>query len=120
MSRFLLACAFTFFTGLTSFAQRGCSSYDYLQQELKINPGLAKKLADIQSTTTHNTSREYLLPGASQPVIVIPVVVHILYNNAGQNISDAQVYSQIEALNKDFRKLNDDTANVLKSLFSAS
>ncbi|MEO6219342.1 MAG: M43 family zinc metalloprotease [Ginsengibacter sp.] len=41
-------------------------------------------------------------------VIVIPVVVHLLFNNNTQNISDAQVLSQIDALNKDYRRLNAD------------
>ncbi len=36
----------------------------------------------------------------------IPVVVHVVWQNDFQNISDAQVQSQIEALNRDFRKRN--------------
>ena len=44
-------------------------------------------------------------------VVTIPVVVHVVYNTAAQNISDAQVQSQIDALNEDFRKLNADTVN---------
>ena len=44
--------------------------------------------------------------------IVIPVVVHIIYNSYISNISDNQVYSQIEALNRDFNKLNADTAKI--------
>ena len=38
----------------------------------------------------------------------IPVVVHIVYKNDDQNISDKQVHSQIQVLNQDFRKLNSD------------
>lgn len=45
-------------------------------------------------------------------VIQIPVVVHILYNAPSQNVSDEQVKSQIDALNRDFRKRNFDTANI--------
>tara|TARA_Y100000994_G_C15680697_1_gene437585 strand:- start:27 stop:1472 length:1446 start_codon:yes stop_codon:yes gene_type:complete len=41
------------------------------------------------------------------PVITIPVVVHVLYNNATQNISNNQIYSQIDILNEDFRRAND-------------
>ena len=37
-------------------------------------------------------------------VIVIPVVVHVVYNTPSQYISDAQVQSQIDALNRDFRE----------------
>ena len=44
-------------------------------------------------------------------VIRIPVVVHVLYNTAVQNISDAQIMGQIDALNRDFRRRNADTAN---------
>ena len=44
-------------------------------------------------------------------VIIIPVVVHVLYNNAAQNISDEQIISQINSLNKDYRRQNADTAN---------
>ena len=47
--------------------------------------------------------------GAALPeVITIPVVVHVLYNNAQQNISDAQILSQLDALNQDYRGANAD------------
>ncbi|RYY42807.1 MAG: zinc metalloprotease, partial [Chitinophagaceae bacterium] len=45
-------------------------------------------------------------------IITIPVVVHVLFNSAGQNISDAQVLSQIDVLNRDFRLLNTDRDNI--------
>ena len=41
-------------------------------------------------------------------VYTIPVVVHIVYNNAAQNIDDEFVFSQIDVLNADYRRLNDD------------
>lgn len=43
--------------------------------------------------------------------IHIPVVVHILYNEAEQNISDDQIIKQIETLNKDFSKSNENFSN---------
>jgi hypothetical protein len=45
-------------------------------------------------------------------VIIIPVVVHIVYNTAGQNISNDQVRSQMKVLNEDFRKKNKDAAYI--------
>lgn len=42
---------------------------------------------------------------------IIPVVVHIIHQGGVENISDAQVFSQIDVLNKDFRRLNADTIN---------
>ena len=43
-----------------------------------------------------------------QSTIIIPVVIHVVYNNSVQNISDAQIHSQIQVLNEDFRRLNAD------------
>src|SRR4051812_31561833 len=46
---------------------------------------------------------------AQRPAIVtIPVVFHVVYNLAEQNISDAQLQSQVDALNEDFTKTNAD------------
>jgi hypothetical protein len=41
----------------------------------------------------------------------IPVVVHVVYKTDEQNISDAQVASQIDVLNADFRKRNADASS---------
>lgn len=44
----------------------------------------------------------------SNPIITIPVVVHVLYNNSEQditNISDEKIFSQIEVLNNDFQTI---------------
>lgn len=38
--------------------------------------------------------------------MTIPLVVHIVYNTPQQNISDAQIASQMEVLNRDFSKTN--------------
>ncbi|MEM9929540.1 MAG: M43 family zinc metalloprotease, partial [Bacteroidota bacterium] len=45
-------------------------------------------------------------------ITTIPVVVHIVYNNATENISLAQIQSQLDVLNADFRRLNSDADNV--------
>ncbi len=52
----------------------------------------------------------------SDSVLRIPVVVHIVYKTTQQNIPDSLVYSQIEILNRDFRRQNSDTAT-LRSIF---
>jgi hypothetical protein len=40
----------------------------------------------------------------------IPVVVHVVFKTAAQNISDAQIKSQIDVLTADFRKKNADVS----------
>src|SRR5689334_3884978 len=52
-------------------------------------------------------------------ITTIPVVVHVVYNAAAENISDAQVTSQIDALNRDYAAKNADrskTPSVWKGL----
>ena len=46
--------------------------------------------------------------GQKLPILVIPVVVHVIHNGdavgSGENIADGQVLSQIQVLNEDFRR----------------
>ena len=44
----------------------------------------------------------------SENMILIPVAVHVVHNNAAENIPDAQIQSQIDVLNEDFRRRNPD------------
>lgn len=63
----------------------------------------------IQRTfSNQSTSGRDTLSGE---VIVIPVVVHVLYNDNRQNISEERIKAQIAALNRDFRRKNADTVN---------
>ena len=54
------------------------------------------------------------LPG-SRAVVTLPVVIHILHDGTpvgtGFNLDAARIYSQIDVLNEDFRRLNADAAN---------
>jgi len=45
-------------------------------------------------------------------LVTIPVVVHVVHRTDAENISDVQVKSQIEVLNKDFRAKNPDRGKV--------
>ncbi len=44
-------------------------------------------------------------------IITIPVVVHVVWKTNVQNISDAQIQSQIDVLNEDYRRTNIDQIN---------
>ncbi len=45
-------------------------------------------------------------PFQNREVVTIPVVVHVVWHHAEENIPDLQIESQIDATNADFRKLN--------------
>ncbi len=92
---------------------------EYQQQLLATNPGLAATYQKIENFT--RTQQSQLMKGtmgadggnaegsgAVPAVITIPVVVHVLYNNSAENISDAQIQSQIDELTQDYRGQNAD------------
>ena len=47
----------------------------------------------------------------SKSIITIPVVVHVVWNTNQENISDNQIFSQIDVLNNDYRRGNIDAIN---------
>ena len=55
-----------------------------------------------------------------QTVYNIPVVVHVIHDNGAENISNAQIESQITSLNEDFRRLNADASNTPASFTSVA
>lgn len=105
MNRFLLIIV-CFQFALSSFSQD-----NYCQFEENYSK-LLKDSKFQEYLTNRNT--KHLPNNKTETVFIIPVVFHVVYNqnSATQNISDAQIISQLDALNRDFRKRNDDTTNV--------
>lgn len=91
-------------------AQQKCSSAEYLQNALNSDPSLRQRVADIEAFS--GAVQEQRIHSSIQDnVIKIPVVVHVLYHNPEEKLSDARINGQIEALNKYFRRRNNDTTN---------
>jgi hypothetical protein len=85
-------------------ARRSCASQDVLAEQLAADPTLALRMNQIEAFTQKSMLTNKLVNGK----VVIPVVVNVLYKTAAENISDAQIQSQIDVLNKDFTATNPD------------
>ena len=96
--------------------QRSCGAYDVLQEQLKADPTLKQRMDQIEAFTTRMIQSGKA--NKASGTIEIPVVVHVLYNTPSQNISDAQVNSQITVLNQDYSASNGDINNT-PSLFKS-
>jgi hypothetical protein len=94
-------------------AHRGCASQEVLEAQLKADPTLALRMNQIEAFAEKAMQQGRLVNGK----VEIPVVVNVLYKTAAQNISLAQIQSQIDVLNKDFNALNSDF-NSVPTLFS--
>lgn len=95
---------------------RTCASEQMLKARLAADPSLRTRLQQIEAFTRRITADESFR-GKPSKTIEIPVVVHVLYNAAEQNISDAQIQSQMDVLNEDFNLKNRDNTRV-PSVFS--
>jgi hypothetical protein len=88
-------------------ARRLCASQDVLEEQLKADPTLILRMNQIEAFTQESILSSRLVNGK----VVIPVVVNVLYKTTAENISDAQIQSQIDVLNKDFTATNPDFSN---------
>jgi len=72
----------------------------------ELHPEFRLRLGELEHLTELRM-RSALAKVAPGPV-TIPVVVHVVFNAASENISDAQIQSQVAALNRDYRAKNTD------------
>jgi len=96
--------------------QRSCGAYEVLMEQIRQDPQRGKRLEEIESflqKAQQNPEKYRLVNG----VVEIPVWVNVLYAKATENISDAQIQSQIDVLNEDFNATNSDY-NLVPSTFS--
>ncbi len=89
-------------------SKRTCGTMEYLEMQYKLDPGYRQRLEEMEKYA-EKFAKEHSRKEGDRVVITIPVVVHVVWNTPVQNISDDQVLSQIDVLNKDFRRLNADT-----------
>jgi hypothetical protein len=111
-------------TQLLAVSQQQCNSLQYQQELIRRTPELASKIASIETFTRNLLLKRALQKDTNSAtkelsVIRVPVVVHVLYHSSSQNISDAQIQSEIDVLNRDYQRLNADTVKT-PSFFRAS
>lgn len=111
MKRLLLPVLLMGFSAMHAQQLQRCSSYDYQQQQLAADPGLQAKWDAIDAQCAADAAA-YPNGYESRAVVTIPVVVHVVYANATENISNTRIYEQIQVLNEDYRKTNADRVNV--------
>lgn len=144
--RFLQSIIFISFLCLFSsvYSQdRKCATNDVMERQIANNPSITARMIGIEKQT-----QEYIAlkrqnringkkpdnPGGGKPgggnggggtpppttSVTIPVVVHIVYNTAEQNIDDARVTEQITILNDDFAATNSDITSYIPDIYSTA
>lgn len=101
-----------------ALTQDRCGTVQYEELRNLKNPNLEKS-QQFENWVQQKLTQPRLDAQRSQrtqaATYVIPVVVHIIHNGepigTGLNISDAQIQSQINVMNKDFQRMNLDASN---------
>lgn len=89
-----------------------CNTMEVLEKHISKKSELRVKMQTIEKKCQAFIKSEEKNKRIFLDTIAIPVVVHVLYNNETENISDEQIQSQITVLNQDFTKTNTDFSKV--------
>ncbi len=119
MKKLLLSAAFLVSILGASAQQNSCGTDSHYKNSVERNPELAAQRVQFESSfreamKSYNPE-DYKVKGYqknSAPKYIIPVVVHIIHQNGPENITEAQIMSEINFMNQSFRKLNNDTGNI--------
>jgi len=91
--------------------RRQCGTQQVNERLCEEHYGLREKQNRIEERI-----RRSIASGEAQRVmrrlITIPVVVHVVHKTNAENVSDAQIQSQIDALNRDYRLENADKSQI--------
>lgn len=87
-----------------------CASTKAMIKKSATDQNFAKRVAETSELREKLNS--FKTAGGSN-IYIIPVVFHILHLNGSENISNAQVYDAVAHMNKDFRKKNADTIDIV-------
>lgn len=102
-----LALAGISFTGYGQYQRCGTDAHQAALEaaDPALRTGRLEQEARIQQLIAENP--EYRVGS----VVTIPVVFHIIWNTAAQNISDNRIYDQVNVLNADYSRNNLDAVN---------
>jgi PKD repeat protein len=102
-----------FFCLLSVQAQELCGTHKILKERLSDES--FRQTFENTRTILQNQLMERRSQGLTRGTIYkIPVVFHVLHNGGEENISKEQIFNALEILNRDYRKQNADTINVVE------
>jgi PKD repeat protein len=110
MKQLLLLASMLLLAMSSAFTQRTCGTMDHLDMQQQADPKIIQRRMEIEAFTQNFAQQQ--AASRSQVIYNIPVVFHVVYNTAAENISTTRINEQLAVLNNDFRKLNSDASLV--------
>ncbi|MDB4493891.1 zinc-dependent metalloprotease [Flavobacteriales bacterium] len=112
-----LSCLLMFFQSSRAYAQnegsiRYCGQWKMEQAFLNAHP--EQRAIAEQADARLEWETQNFEDSNRDELIVIPVVFHVIHYNGPENVSDEQLFSGIEVMNRDYRLLNDDSDDIIE------
>ena len=85
-----------------------CQAHERHVEMMGLNAKYSANHENIQQQTAGFVAARQANRSSVLDVVTIPIVFHVLYNNASENITDARLMEQLQILNDDFRRTNAD------------
>ena len=99
-------------------ASRVCASHEVLEEQMQADPSRRARLEELESFTRkyiQNPSAYRLLADGT---IEIPIHFNVVYKTSAENISNAQLQTQVDVLNEDYGYTNADRNNISTTVFA--
>ena len=92
--------------------RRTCGTMAVHHRLLELDPNFRARQMQLENETAMRMALGLKAMRAAATPLIIPVVVQVVYKTAAENISVAQIKSQIDVLNRDYRAKNTDKSKV--------
>ena len=89
-----------------------CATDEVMAARAAENPNYEQAVQAAFDYAKQKAAEQASLRQMTEEILRIPVVVHIVYQNSEENLSNAVIQSQIDVLNQDFRRQNPDAFEV--------
>lgn len=107
--RFFLIIASLLTPALSIMAQHRCGSHVLHDQMMTTDPDYAARYAALEAARNNGDNPGFQIVNNE---IIIPVVFHVVWNSAIQNVSEQRIIEQIATLNRDFQGRNADSTRI--------
>ncbi|MCT4664322.1 MAG: M43 family zinc metalloprotease [Flavobacteriales bacterium] len=98
--------------GFGAMAQHHCPTTDHeLEERYKGKPEVLKEIRENQAAFRQMTKNDAFGVRTNDSMNYIPVVFHVLYEEAGDNLSREKILEQLTILNNDIQRKNADKVN---------
>ena len=89
--------------------QNRCGTFDIMKYKEQQSSGYLQQVRQVFNQAQDLAQAQAHSRDAYDTIYNIRCVFHVVYQNVDENIPDSVIYSQIEVLNEDYRRLNADS-----------